>query len=145
MADFPLAKFRILYPEFAAVTDETVLAVAEQAACYVSIYCSDCDEQGWMMLVAHMLKLRAANEGGTAAPGALASATIGSVSVSFQAAPSTDSWSFWLNQTSYGQQLAALLAACFGGVMYIGGSPERSAIRTVGGQFPGSCWPYGDF
>lgn len=139
MADFPLAKFRILYPQFAAVSDEVVGVVAEQAACYIGLYCSDCDEQGWMMLVAHMLFLRDAIAGGTITPGAVQSATIGSVSVSFQAAPSGDSWTFWLNQSPYGQQLAALIAACFGGLQYVGGSPERSGFRTVGGRFPGSC------
>lgn len=139
MADFPLATFRILYPQFDSVDDDVVLAVADKAACYINMYCSDCNDQGWMLLVAHMLFLRAAIDGGTATPGPVASATIGSVSVSYQAAPTGDSWLFWLNQTPFGQELAALLAACFSGAMYVGGSPERSAFRTVRGRFPGSC------
>jgi hypothetical protein len=134
---FPLEKFRILYPAFAAVADLTVTTVAESAACYIGLYCTDCDEQGWMLLVAHMLALRAMAESGNGvAPGAVQSATIGSVSVSFQAAPTSDSWSFWLTQTPYGQQLLALVDACFGGAQYVGGLGERAAFRSVGGAFP---------
>lgn len=137
MADFPLAKFRILYPQFVEVTDEVIEVIAEQAACYTGLYCTGCDEQGWMLLVAHLLALRAAIEGGTSTPGPVQSATIGSVSVSYQAAPTADSWTFWLNQTPYGQQFLALVSACFAGLACVGGSPERSGFRGAGGKFPG--------
>lgn len=140
METFPLADFRLLYPQFDAVPDDVVNLIASQALCYIGIHACNCGEQGWMLLVAHMLFLRESMNGGTVGPGALASATIGSVSVSFQAPSSTDGWSHWLNQSPFGQQFIALTKACFGGAMYIGGLPERSAFRSVGGIFPGRRW-----
>lgn len=138
MADFPLAKFRLLYPQFAAVSDDTVTAVSEQAMCYTSARGCTCSEQMWLLMVAHLLQLGANAESGGAGPqGQLSSATIDKVSVAFVAPPSTSSWTYWLNGSPYGQQLAALLAACSGGGFYVGGLPERSAFRSVGGIFPG--------
>lgn len=136
MGDFPLATFRILYPQFVTSSDEVVLTVADQALCYIDTNGCECDNQGWMLLVAHLLFIRDAIAGGSVPPGAVQSATIGSVSVSFQAAPSIDGWAFWLNQTPYGQQFLALTAACFGAGFYVGGAPERAAFRSVGGYFP---------
>lgn len=136
-SDFPLSKFRLLYPQFASVSDEVVYAIAEQAECFMSIHACACSDQSWMLMVAHMLALRAASESGNSAPGMLTSATIGSVSVSFQAPTSSDGWSHWLNQSPFGQQFLALSKACFGGVRYVGSLPERAAFRSVGGLFPG--------
>lgn len=137
METFPLADFRLLYPQFDEVSDDVVNLIADQALCYMGIHsCGNCGDQGWMLLVAHLLFLRASAEGGNATPGALASASIGSVSVSFQAPSSTDGWSHWLNQSPFGQQFLALSKACFGGVRYVGSLPERSAFRSVGGIFP---------
>ena len=138
MPEFPLAKFRLLYPQFDAVTDETVHAVAEQGLCFTSARGCTCSEQMWMLMVAHLLLLAAnAAAGGNTGGGQLASATIDKVSVSFVAPPSTSSWAYWLNGSPYGQQFAALLAACSSGGFYVGGLPERSAFRSVGGIFPG--------
>lgn len=47
------------------------------------------------------------------------------------AAPGTTSYTYWLNSTPYGQQLAALLARCSAGGFYVGGLPERAAFRSV--------------
>lgn len=138
MEDFPLADFRLLYPQFDEVSDDVVNLIAQQALCYMGVHsCINCGEQGWMLLVAHLLFLRAAGSSGGAAPGMLTSATIGSVSVSFQAPASSDGWSHWLNQSPFGQQFLALSKACFGGVRYVGSLPERAAFRSVGGLFPG--------
>lgn len=131
---FPLAKFRLLYPAFADVGDEVVHAAAEQASCLADINGCKCSEQAWMALTAHVLALRAAGEAGGAVPGQIASATIDKVSVSFQAAPSGDSWQHWLNTTPYGQQAAALLKACASAGLYVGGMPERDAFRAVYGS-----------
>lgn len=138
MADFPLAKFRTLYPMFDNITDETVLAVSGQALCYTSDRGCNCSEQMWLLMVAHLLQLaRNTASGGGTAQGQLSSATIDKVSVAFVAPPSTSAWTYWLNGSPYGQQFAALLAACAGGGFYVGGLPERSAFRSVFGVFPG--------
>lgn len=132
--DFPLAKFRILFPMFSAVPDDVVLVVAEWAQCYTSGRGCQCNAQLWMLITAHLLQLRLnAESGNGGAPGALASATIDKVSVSFQAPPATDSWSHWLNLTPYGQQFLALSKSCTAGGVYVGGLPERAAFRNVGG------------
>ncbi len=131
--DFPLTKFRVLYPAFAGVTDETVVAVAEQAQCLASSRGCACSEQAWMALVAHLLALQAAQAAGGGTAGPIASATVDKVSVSFQAPPAGDSWAYWLNTTPYGQQALALLKACSAGGFYVGGLPERKAFTKVYG------------
>lgn len=137
---FPLEQFRLLYPMFAAVPDATVLAWAEQARCMLADQNCGCEDSAWMLLVAHMLALNGFL-GGNQGPGAIgniASATIDKVSVSFAQNPGAkDSWSFWLASTPWGKQLAAQLARCRAGATgYVGGLPERSAFRSVGGIFP---------
>ena len=135
---FPLEKFRLLYPAFASDSDEVVRAAAEQASCLAEVNGCKCSEQAWMALTAHVLALRAAGAAGEGvAPGALASASIDKVSVSFQAAPSRDAWQHWLNLTPYGQQAAALLKACAFAGLYVGGMPERDAFRAVYGSHGG--------
>lgn len=63
------------------------------------------------------------------------SATVGSVSVSNLPPPVKDAWDYWLNQTSYGQQLLALLKMKSVGGFSVGGLPEGEAFRRVGGVF----------
>lgn len=137
MPEFPLATFRMLYPVFDAVADEVVLATAETAFCYTSERGCKCSDAMWMLMVAHLLFLAALNASGQFTPGLLSGAAIDKVSVSFAMPNTATPWSFWLNRSPYGQQFAALLAKCAAPGMYIGGSPERSAFRTVGGVFPG--------
>jgi len=55
---FPLAQFRILFPAFATVGDDVVLAVADWAQCYTSGRGCKCSEQLWMLITAHLLQLR---------------------------------------------------------------------------------------
>lgn len=137
---FPLAQFRLLYPVFAAVPDDTVLAWAEQARCLLAEQACGCEDSAWMLLTAHMLALNGLGGAGDTpgAIGSIASATIDKVSVSFAQNPgASDSWSFWLASTPWGRQLAALLARCRAGSSgYVGGLPERAAFRSVGGIFP---------
>lgn len=142
MATFDLSAFRALYAQFAAVTDETVLATAEQALCFISDSGCECGQAMWQLMIAHLLQL-AANAAAGGASGALASAAIDKVSVSFQAPPyGSSAYRFWLYSTPFGAQLAALLARCSAGGIYVGGAPERAAFRRVGGGFPrrGRLW-----
>lgn len=143
MADpvFPISDFRAAYPQFAAVSDATVNATATTALCFVSQDgACECDETAWQLMVAHMLHIQSvAASGGTT--GAVTSATIDKVSVTVAAPPmGSSAFKFWLFGSPYGTQLAALLARCSAGGVYVGGLPERSAFRAVGGVFPGGRW-----
>lgn len=142
MADFPLDKFRILYPTFAKVAADVVLAVADQALCFMSERGCECNDQLWMLMVAHLLQLREAAAGGNAGTGAVVSASIDKVSVSFAQPPASGSWGHWLGMTPWGAQFAALMARCSAGGFFVGGLPERAAFRSVGGVFPrgGRVW-----
>lgn len=133
---FPLADFRLLYPQFAGFSDELVSLLSEQAVCYFSTSCgTDCVNQLWMLAVAHMLQLRQNEMDGNTASGAVTSATIDKVSVSFAQAPSGTSSQHWFNLTPFGQQFLVQNKRCNGGVRFIGGSRERQAFRKTGGRF----------
>lgn len=138
---FDLAKFRALYPQFNSISDATVLANADQAECYLAnLHCAD--DCALNLMVAHLLQIVRNAEQGLPG-GQITSATIDKVSVSVAQAPgSTNSYTYWLNGTPYGQQLAALLARCSAGGTFVGGLPERAAFRSVGGIFPrrGRIW-----
>lgn len=140
MKKFPLEKFRNLFPIGLKVDDETLEAVAEMALCYLN-KCGGCFEQLWMLMVAHMLKLRD-NENSGQVSGVLTGATIDKVSVSLAAPPTGSSAEHWFNLTPYGTQFLALNKRCGGVGFYVGGMPERSAFRSVGGRFPrgGRSW-----
>ena len=145
MADpvFDLDAFRQAYPQFDPVPDEAVLPTSEAALCLVSQDGScDCDPLMWRLMVAHMLALQQAAESGNGAGGPVTAASIDKVSVTFAAPPvGTSAYKCWLFKTPYGSQIAAMLARCAAGGVYVGGLPERSAFRSVGGIFPGrSRW-----
>lgn len=134
---FDLTTFRTLYPAFEFDTDAVILAVSEQALCFITDSGCDCGQTGWQLMTAHLLQIRANATDGTGT-GVVTSASIDKVSVSLQAPPfGSSSYKFWLAGTPYGQQLAALLARCSAGGVYVGGRPERAAFRSVGGTFPG--------
>lgn len=137
---FDLAAFRALYPQFASVSDATVNANAAQALCYIAETCADACALN--LMVAHLLQLAQNATDGTPG-GQITSASIDKVSVTVAQAPgATNSYTYWLNSTPYGQQLAALLARCAAGGTQVGGLPERAAFRSVGGMFPrrGRLW-----
>lgn len=142
---FPLPKFRILYPVFNDVADDVITTLAELGECYLS-QCNDiCSDQAWMLVVAHMLTLRARENDGESQSGAITSASILGVSVSFAAPPAGTADDHWFNLTPYGQQFLALMAKCKSAAsapFYVGNMPERAAFRSVGGRFPrgGRSW-----
>ena len=90
-----------------------------------------------MLMVAHLISLneKSASESSGGNSGIVTSASEGSVSVSFSAPPTQNGWEFWLSSTPYGLQLWALLQQMSSGGRYIGGLPERSAERKVGGVY----------
>lgn len=137
---FDLAKFRLVYPQFNTADDALVLALAEQAECYLPQGCEGCLDQLVMLLVAHMLSIRTASGAGGGL--AVASASEGGISVSLAMPANADARDQWLNITPFGQQYAALAARCGKGKaaagLFIGGYPEGDAFRRVYGVFPGS-------
>lgn len=143
MQEFDLTAFRAVFPQFDSLGDDFILAIADRARCFLSSYCKSCQQNMWQLLVAHMLTLwRQVSDNGGIVQGAVTSATIDKVSVSIRAPTTNDGWSFWLSLTPYGLELWALLNRCTAGGLYVGGLPERSAFRSVGGIFPnrGRVW-----
>lgn len=90
--------------------------------------------QALNLLVAHITKIfDMINAGQT--PGFETSATIDKISVTVQPPPQASQFMWWLSLTGYGQMLATMLSVAAVGGDYIGGLPERSAIRKVAGIF----------
>lgn len=138
MAVFDLSAFRTAYPVFDSVPDATVQAAATSALCLIGQDGCDCDVSMWQLMVAHMLYIQGQVATGNGNAGAVTSATIDKVSVAFAAPPfGTSAYKFWLFKSPYGGQLLAMLDRCSKGGVYVGGLPERSAFRSVGGVFPG--------
>jgi hypothetical protein len=138
MPKFDLAKFRILFPQFSSVTDEVVMAVAEQAACYISSACTGaCGVELLNLMVAHMLELR--NQIATGGGKAITSASMGGVSVSMVQPTGASDRAAWLFITPFGQQYAALEDKCAKGKaaagLYFGNLPENRGFRKIGGVF----------
>lgn len=135
---FDLAKFRLVYPQFNTVDDALIIALAEQAECYLPQGCEGCLDQLVMLLVAHLLAIRTASGSGGGL--AVASASEGGISVSLAMPANADARGQWLNITPFGQQYAALAARCGKGKaaagLFIGGYPEGDAFRRVYGVFP---------
>ena len=138
MATFDLSAFRTAYPVFDSVPDATVQAAATSALCLIGQDGCDCDVSMWQLMVAHLLYIQGQVATGNGGAGAVTSATIDKVSVAFAAPPfGTSAYKFWLFKSPYGGQLLAMLDRCSKGGVYVGGLPERSAFRSVGGVFPG--------
>lgn len=68
-------------------------------------------------------------------PGFIQNATIDAVTVALAPPPEVNQFQWWMNQTTYGQSVLALLQAVTVGGFFFGGLPETSAFRKVGGIF----------
>jgi len=136
--------FREQFPAFscdAHYTDAMLQMMWDMAVCYISdcnygCLQGNCRQLAINLMTAHLQYISDKAVNG-ATTGFVTSATIDKVSVSTQAPPATNQtfFNWWLSQTPYGQQLLALLKAKSVGGLYIGGLPERSAFRKVGGIF----------
>lgn len=138
-----LAMFRSMFPAFENLDDGTILIWSDIAGSFL--------QESWVlsgkqfvyaknMLIAHLIYLAeqtnansASGSNGGGAVGVVSSATEGSVSVSFSMPQTKNAWQFWLASSPYGLQLWALLKQLSIGGFYIGGLPERKAVRKVGG------------
>lgn len=151
MAVYDDALFRKQFPAFA----DTTKYPPEQISMYwtmATMFISDADspcrtlsgaklETALNMLTAHLLVLAASQTGKTGGAGSgsmggfTTSATIGEVSVAKLAPPAANAWEWWLSGTPYGQMLWALLNMLSVGGYVVGGLPERTGFRKVGGVF----------
>lgn len=138
--EFDVDQFRQAFPEFSdpvQYPDATLQMYWDTATCFISdndygCLSGACRRQAINLLTAHLCKIsEAAQSGGLA--GQTQSATIDKVSVSLTPPPNKSQYSWWLNQTPYGAQAEALLSTKAVGGLYIGGRPETSAFRHVGG------------
>ena len=138
MPTFDLAKFRILFPQFSSISDEVVTAVAEQAICYISNICTgNLGVELLNLMLLHLLTLR--EQIATGGGKALASASMGGVSVSLAQPAKPDDRKTWLFITPFGQQFLALESKCIKGRasagLYFGALPEGKGFRKIGGGF----------
>jgi len=142
---FDPATFRILFPQFANVTafpDVKLQADFDMATAYVSPDTygdmpAPARGQALNLMTAHLLALGViiAQNGYQGQVGIIQGATIDRVAITLTPPPVRSQWSWWLNTTPYGAQLAGLLDAQSVGGFYVGGLPERAAFRKVGGIF----------
>lgn len=136
-----LATFRIMFPPFSDInkySDDMLTKWGDVASSYLReswALNGRAFEHAHHLMVAHLLFSFEKISSDNTASGAVQSATEGSVSVSFAAPPSRNGWEFWLSGSPYGVQLWALLTSLSAGGLYIGGLPERKAVRKVGGVF----------
>ena len=86
------------------------------------------------LLTAHLMDLSANAVKGKSG-GFVSSSTIDKVIVQKLAPPVSSSFDWWLMGSPYGQTLMALLEVSSVGGFAIGGLPEGSAFRKVGGVF----------
>lgn len=145
--------FRTRFPEYADInqypysTLKMYWGIAtdfiSQQACPCRVLNGDSLKYATYLMQAHLLYLGTqrvqqmlVGAGGTQG-GFKTSATIDKVSVQYLAPPMDPGagYQWWLCQTPYGQQLWALLDILAVGGFAVGGLPERSALRKVGGLF----------
>jgi len=147
---FDVALFRTQFPAFANVLvfpDALLQMYWDMATCYISDM--NC---GWLnngcrllainMMVAHLAALNVLIAEGIT-PQLIKSSTIDKITVTLEMPLVPNQWRWWLNTTPYGMMLLALLLANSAGGFYVGGAPELSAFRTVGGGFGASSYPWG--
>ena len=139
---FDLTTFRAMFPAFASVTayPDAALTLYWNTACNY-IEAEDLD-LGFLdtssrtlalnQMTAHLTQL-GVNAGKGLAVGPVEQAKIDKVDVKLAQRPALNMWQWWLSGTPYGQMLLALLESVSVGGIYIGGAPELSAFRKVGG------------
>ncbi len=87
------------------------------------------------LVTCHLLQIAYNISNGLSINQPIVSANEGSVTVTFVPPPAKTAWEYWLSSTPYGQQVWALLSVQAVGGWSVGGLPETSAFRKVGGLF----------
>ena len=120
--------FKLLFPEFALVSDSVILAHYAEAEL---LYKSSCNKEAILRYItAHLLSGYGSGcDTGMPSGGTVSSATIGAVSVSFESTGKRSEYSLFLASTPYGQHALALMKACSPAGKYIGGNGESFAMR----------------
>lgn len=141
---FDIPAFRVSFPAFSNETtspDEVLQMYWDSTACIIentTYECymleGECRYRALTLLTAHLAALGVLIAAGQV-PGLVQTATVDKVSVSLTPPPILTQFQWWLSLTPYGQQLLALLQVASVGGIYIGGLPEISAFRKVGGIF----------
>lgn len=141
---FDVTAFRAAFPQFANLTkypDARLQGYFDSASCIINnndygcgSLTGTCRVRALNLQTAHLAALADIIAGGQA-PGLVNSATVDKVSVSLTPPPFKNQWQWWLSLTPYGAELLALLQAKAVGGFYVGGLPEISAFRKVGGIF----------
>lgn len=126
---FTPQEFRGAYPEFADLTDAAILDQARIAATIISLRCARLDDIAQMGMTAHLLSLADDRVDGIGVAGRVGSATIDKVAITYMAPANQNEFTLWLGSTPYGQLVAAAIASCTAGGVYIGRRPELAAIR----------------
>lgn len=123
---FDVELFRASFPAFAnkqQYPDEVIAGYWDVAAMYISTsnygyLQGDARARALNLMAAHLAKLSdMINAGQT--PGLVQGSTIDKISVTLTPPPAPDQFTWWLNLTGYGAQLAALLAIKAVGGFYV--------------------------
>jgi hypothetical protein len=153
--EFDPAKFREMFPEFKDTQkypDAMLEMYWDLATAFIGTQGCPCGSISGKqrtailnLMTAHLLALSSQADGDTsgqaggasipAAGGYETSSHIGEISVARMTPPAADGWQFWLAQTPYGQQIWALVSLLAVGGLAIGGLPERTGFRKIGGVF----------
>lgn len=115
-AESPIAgKFRLFFPQFADTPDEVIVNYHKIACCQIPSCRLGYDTQwGRMLLTAHLITINgaqgAASSGSVSAgfAGAVASKTVGSMSISYDTGGTAETDAGSYNSTIFGKQLWAL-------------------------------------
>lgn len=114
----PLEYFRLLAPEFVAVSDSTANQWLSLAGNLVNTSCLDAERAAMALALyaAHQLRLtQTQGSNASTAQGSVTSEREGDLQRTYGALKGSDSW---LGQTPYGQQYLDITKACFGlGIM----------------------------
>lgn len=149
--DYDDALFRKQVPAFADETKyppEMVQVYWDIACFFIEDTSSPCHmlqgaqlQYALNLMTAHLMSLALAaaeDDGGVPGSGGggpITSASIGEVSVTRMQPPAADGWQYWLSGTPFGSALWALLGAISAGGFSVGGLPERTGFRKIGGVF----------
>lgn len=136
------ALFRKLFPEYVspdAYPDDVLAVRYDEATNYLDPNACGLPAAkvayGLMLMTAHLQRLARMVADASAPVGVVTQAQVDKVSVTLAPPPARGEWGYWLAQTPYGTQLSGFLSANAAGGFYVGGLPERSAFRNVGGVF----------
>jgi len=141
---FDPAAFRAKFPAFKDYSDAQLSLYWDTATIFIKDV-TNCAldakalEYALQLMTAHLILLSekdsGTGSGSSGVYGPVKEASIDKVSVSIVEPPAGTSWRWWMSLTPYGIQLLALLRIKGAGGFYVGGRPEGSAFRRVGGGF----------